>query len=35
MHQNIVAEIKKYACEDKIVLDVTIKHSINNFECHH
>ena len=33
MHQSIMAKINNYACEDWIVLDVTIKHSIKIFEC--
>ena len=32
MHQSIITKIK-YACEDWIVLDVIIKHSIKIFEC--
>ena len=32
MHQSIMTEIKKYACEDWIVLDVIIKHNIKIFE---
>ena len=33
MHQSIMTKIKNYACEDWIVLDVIIKHSIKIFEC--
>ena len=35
MHQNIMAKIKHYACEDWIALDVIIKHSIKIFECYY
>ena len=33
MHQSIIKKIKNYACEDYIVLDTIIKHSIKIFEC--
>ena len=33
MHQNIMAKIKNYACEDWILLDSIIGHSIKIFEC--
>ena len=33
MHQNIMTEIKTYACKNRIILDVVIKHSIKIFEC--
>ena len=33
MHQSIMAKIKKYVCDDWIVLDVITKHSIKIFEC--
>ena len=33
MHQNVMTKIKNYACEDWIVLDVIIKHSIKIFDC--
>ena len=33
MHQSIMTKIKHYACEDYIVLDTIIKHSIKIFEC--
>ena len=33
MHQSIITKIKNYACEDWIVLDAIIKHSIKIFEC--
>ena len=33
MHQSIMSKRENYACEDWIVLDVIIKHSINIFEC--
>ena len=33
MHQSIMTKIKNYACEDWIVLDVIINHSITIFEC--
>ena len=33
MHQSIMTKIKNYACEDCIVLDVIIKHSIKIVEC--
>ena len=33
IHQSIMTKIKNYACEDWIVLDVIIKHSIEIFEC--
>ena len=33
MHQNIMTKIKKFACEDRIVLDLIIKHSIKIFAC--
>ena len=33
MHQSIMTKIKSYACEDCIVLDVIIKHSVKIFEC--
>ena len=33
MHQSIMTKIKKYACKDWIVLNVTIKHGIKIFEC--
>ena len=33
MHQSIMTKIKNSACEDWIVLDVIIKHSIKIFEC--
>ena len=33
MHQSIMSKIKNHACEDWIVLDVIIKHSIKIFEC--
>ena len=32
MHQIIMTKIKNYASEDRIVLDVIIKHSIKTFE---
>ena len=32
MHQSIMTKIKNYACEDWIVLDAIIKHSIKVFE---
>ena len=31
-HRNIMTKIENYACEDWIVLDVIIKHSIKVFE---
>ena len=31
MHQSIMTKIKSYACEDWIVLDTIIKHSIKIF----
>ena len=33
IHQSIVAKIKSYACKDRIVLDVILKHTIKTFEC--
>ena len=33
MHQSIMTKMKNYACEDWIVVDVTIKHSIKVFQC--
>ena len=33
MHQRIMKKIKKYACENWIVLDIIIKHSIKIFDC--
>ena len=33
MHQSIVARIKNYACEDGVVLDVVITHSVKIFKC--
>ena len=33
MHQSIITKIKIYACEDYIVLDAIIKHTIKIFEC--
>ena len=33
MHQSIIIKIKNYACDDWIVLDAIIKHSIKIFEC--
>ena len=33
MHQSIITKTKKYTCEDYIVLDTIIKHSIKIFEC--
>ena len=33
MHQSIITKIKNYACEDYIVLDSILKHSIEIFEC--
>ena len=33
MHQSILIEIKNYASEDGIVLDIIIKHSIKIFKC--
>ena len=33
IHQSIMTKIKNYACEDWIVLDVIIKHSIEIFQC--
>ena len=33
MHRNIITKIKNYVCEDYIVLDPIIKHSIKIFEC--
>ena len=33
MHQSIMTKIKNYACEDLIVLDAVIMHSIKIFEC--
>ena len=33
MHQSIITRIKNYACENWIVLDAIIKHSIKIFEC--
>ena len=33
MHQSIIIKIKNYACQDWIVLDAIIKHSIKIFEC--
>ena len=33
MHHSIMIKIKNYACEDWIVLDAIIKHSITIFEC--
>ena len=33
MHQRIMKKIKNYACENWIVLDVIIKHSIKIFDC--
>ena len=33
MHQSIMTNIKNYACEDWIDLNVIIKHSIKIFEC--
>ena len=33
IHQSIMTKIKNYACEDCIVLDAIIKHSIKIFEC--
>ena len=35
MHQSIMTKIKNYACEDWIVLDIVIKHSIKIFECYY
>ena len=35
MHQSIMTKIKNYACEDWIVLDIIIKHSIKIFECYY
>ena len=35
MHQSIMTKIKNYVCEDWIVLDVTIKHSIKIFQCYY
>ena len=32
MHQSIITKTKNYACEDCIVLDAIIKHSIKIFE---
>ena len=32
-HQSITTKIKKYACEDWIVLLAVIKHSIKIFKC--
>ena len=33
MHQYIMTKIKKYICEDWIVFDVIIMHSIKIFGC--
>ena len=33
IHQSITTKVKKYACEDYIVLDTIIKHSIKIFKC--
>ena len=33
MHQYIITKMKNYACEDWIVVDLIIKHSINIFAC--
>ena len=33
IHQSIMTKIKNYACEDWIVLDAIIKHSVKIFEC--
>ena len=33
MHQTITTKVKSYACEDWIVLDVIIEHSIKICEC--
>ena len=33
MRQSIMTKIKNYTCEDWIVLDVIVKHSIKIFEC--
>ena len=35
MHQSIITKIKNYACEDWIVLDAIINHSIKIFECYY
>ena len=35
MRQRIMTKIKNYACEDWIVFDVIIKHSIKIFECYY
>ena len=33
MHQTIMTKMKNYASQDRIVLDVIIKHSIKIFKC--
>ena len=33
MHQSIMTKIKNYTCDNWIVLDVIVKHSIKIFEC--
>ena len=33
IHQSIMTKIENYACEDCIVLDAIIKHSIKIFKC--
>ena len=35
MQQSIMTKVTKYACEDWIVLDIIIKHSIKIFECYY
>ena len=34
MHQSIMTKINNYPCEDWIVLDLSVKHSIKIFECY-
>ena len=33
LHQSIITKIKNYTCEDYIVLNTIIKHSVKIFEC--